>query len=51
MYMQYNKNTGKYLSKETSLCLLLVSARKPGEEKLVGRVLVDLGAVMNDGLF
>jgi len=30
-YLLYDKAEGKYLKKETSLCLMLISARKPGE--------------------
>jgi hypothetical protein len=50
-YLLYDKNNAKYLRKETSLCLLLVSARKPDEEKLVGRVVVDLGQILNASAF
>ena len=50
-YLLYDKNTAKYLRKETSLCLLLVSARKPDEEKLVGRVVVDLAQILNVSAF
>jgi len=30
-YLLYDKIEGKYLKKETSLCLILISARKPDE--------------------
>lgn len=30
---------------------MLISTRKPGEEKLVGRVAVDLAEVLNKGTF
>ena len=50
-YLLYDKNNAKYLRKETSLCLLLVSTRKPDEEKLVGRVVVDLAQIINASAF
>lgn len=49
-YVLFDKSTGRYVRKETSLCLLLVTARRP-EEKLVGRVVVDLAQVLNDSKF
>lgn len=50
-YLLYDRNNSRYLRKDTSLCLLLVSARKPDEEKLVGRIVVDLGQIMNEATF
>ena len=50
-YLLYDKTTSSYLRKETSLCLMLVSARKPDEEKLVGRVVVDLAQILNSSAY
>ena len=49
--MIYDQDTGQYLPKLTSLSLYLVSFRNPDEEKLVGRVVIDLASVLNSKEF
>ena len=50
-YMAYDKETKLYNRKETTLSLLLVSFRKLDEEKMVGRVSVDLADVLNNNSY
>lgn len=50
-YVMYDNESKKYNPKLTSICLYLISSRKPNEEKLVGRVTVDWAHILNSGDF
>lgn len=50
-YLLFDKEKNTYNRKETTLSLLLVSFRMPDEEKVVGRVSVDLADVINNKAF
>ena len=50
-HLLYNTDSQTYANQETIISLMLISLRKLDEERLVGRVNVNLGAVMNNGAF
>jgi hypothetical protein len=50
-FLRYDKTNDVYCKKETTLGVYLISKRKPDEEKLVGRVNVDLADVINNATF
>ena len=47
-YMIYDNEKQEYSKKLTNLDFILFSNRKPDEEKLVGRVPVELSDVLNN---
>ena len=50
-YMMFNPKTNEYVPKLTSMCLDLVTERKPDEEKMVGRVAVNLAEILNSSAY
>ena len=49
--MIYNHNTMEYSKKETVMELFLVSKSRPDQNKLVGRVTIDLAKVINVSMY
>jgi hypothetical protein len=47
----FDRATRRFLKKETQVQLNLISKSRPDQSKLVGRVTVDLAAILNDGLY
>lgn len=49
--MLYDHNKLEFLKRETIVELYLISRSRPDQNKLVGRVNVDLGKVINVGMY
>lgn len=49
--MLYDHNKLEFLKRETIVELYLISKSRPDQNKLVGRVNVDLGKVINVGMY